>query len=125
MNSLEKLVPPLAECEKIPHVRERVAKYFSDSALVHAYSEPDMGWQVLPRAMVDFNDCPMYPAPMLEEIEEKTPGGIEVNFNEHYVESGDRNLWRESAIEYWKEDENAATAALRLWQRIRKAECEG
>jgi hypothetical protein len=81
---------PLEDCEFIPQVRERVFKFFNDSSLVHAYSEPDRGWQVLPREMHEFNDCPVFPAPVLSEICEaiEALGETEINFkkiNDVYI----------------------------------------
>lgn len=109
--TLEDLVPPLELCNKIPQKRERVAEYFNGSALVWAFSEPDMGWQVLPRAMTEFNDCPIYPAPTLAELLGMLPDGTT-------LKKDDVSVWIS-----WKlntvRDQNPAAAALRLLMRVK------
>lgn len=127
MNGLEKLVPPLELCKQIP------AGEFADSALVWGFPADD-GCDFFENhseknaILFATEDYGMWrqvaPAPTLEDIAAKTPGGIEVNFDEKFVESVDFECGGESAHEYWTDKENAATAALRLWLRIRKAERE-
>lgn len=132
---LEKLVPPRELCEKIPHIQERVAAIFNDSALVHAYSEPCMRWQVLPRDSVDFNDCPLLPSPTLAEILAELPavaypgsGVLEVYIDDRKIDDGRYaicyNLYGDDGelIEctMMEADDNSATAALRMWFKVQE-----
>lgn len=126
MNGLEKMVPPLELCKLIP------AGEFADSVLVWAWDEyiiddPNPTYTVWEREQaIDYlgSDENCIPAPPLDELAQETPGGIIVNFGEHYVESCKYDFNGESMHEEWTEKESAATAALRLWMRIRKAERE-
>lgn len=116
----DSFVPPLCWCARIPMVRDRVARYCNDSMLVHAYSEPDLGWQVLPRAMVDFNDCPIYPAPTLEELLLVLPQSVRVEKadGEFVVTAYMRKRNPETKDHDWHyrtaKHRSAATAALQM-----------
>lgn len=116
MNGLEKIVPPLELCKQIP------AGEFADSKLVLLNTSRKEVTLCVRGDYESWLGRYAINAPALEEIAEKTPGGIIVNFDEHYVESCKYDCNGESMHEIWTEKENAATAALRLWQRIRKAE---
>ncbi len=124
---LDSFVPPLSLCARIPMVRDRdrVAQYCNDSMLVHAYSEPDLGWQVLPRATTEFNDCPLYPAPTLEELLLVLPESVRVEKKdcEFIVTAYMRKLNPETKDHDWyyhtEKHRSAATAALRLLFRLK------
>ena len=117
---LDSFVPPLSLCAKIPMVRDRVAQYCNDSMLVHSYSEPDLGWQVLPREMTNFNDCPLYPAPTLEELLLVLPESVRVRKEdcEFIVTAYMRKRNLETKDHDWhaiaRKHRSAATAALQL-----------
>ena len=130
MSTLEKLVPPLAECKRIP------AGMFEDSALVWTY---ELGKDHAPylemRETVEFcrrgmvNAPDMYPAPTTDEIGAAFPGGLEVNYNEQYVRAigyecngeGMNEVWCD---EDWYEQKTPAAAALLLLDRVREWEEE-
>ncbi len=121
MSNLESIVPPLEDCQLIPYItKDRIHVYFNDSALVHAYSEPEMGWQILPREMVQFNDCPIIPAPTLAEIMDALPKTIDTSILIIYPTfDDDGDGWEVAYNEKTNEcDNNIIIAALRLWLKI-------
>lgn len=132
MSALEKLVPPLAECKRIP------AGMFEDSALVW-FDDPEAGKQEVElrgnpysEALVEkFEESGvrLYPAPTIDEIGAVFPGGLEVNYNEQYVraigyECNGEGMHEAWCDEEWCEQKTPAAAALRLLARVREWEEE-
>lgn len=124
MSDLENLVPPLELCKKIP------AGEFKDSCFVRAKTFE--GWVILLRDCVEKNKAYMtgfaiHPAPTLEELiitlADMTPYAVKIceSFNEWHVECciaveyGERYLSADSS-------KNPATAALKLWLKMKGIE---
>jgi len=102
---IEQLVPPLADCQNIP------AGSFPDSAFVwHRYNRKDT-WGIARRGLPG----EIIPAPTLAEIMEKLPHGVKCQKVTNYfvVIVG----FDYSTVEY---DANPASAALRMWLKIKR-----
>ena len=126
-NLLETLVPSLELCKKIP------MGCFSDSALVFAsdYTQENPSWTVIPRVQLGSMDyAEWFNAPTLEEIFAEIDAIGRCWPSAQYRE----NTWRVECLYlpgYWEYDRspcmydaecnrNAATAALKLWIKIKE-----
>ena len=126
MNKLEDIVPPLELCKQIPQGT------LPDSSLVWTRDVGKSEFYVAIREDVEFcrlgmiNAPPLFPAPTLAEILDELGNktvclydGIryEVSVCIRECDSGTKeHQWRQ----YGEADRNPASAALRMWLRIRR-----
>lgn len=111
MMELNDIVPPLELCKLIP------AGEFADSALVWFSNYHFGGWHIEKRGLAEAltDNYELYPAPTLQEIlkelDEFEVWGNNIS-DEHTVVS--------EFVQY--EDENTATAALKVWLKLKGIE---
>lgn len=110
MSNLEKLVPPLEECKKIPKGA------FPNSALVWGYTGE--GYDVISREVWKLVEIlsPAVPAPTLEEI----LGAIEEIPGIKFLDQGICDTMRRTPDGFCSYP-LTAELALRLWFRVREA----
>lgn len=108
--TLETIVPPLSDCQRIPQGA------FTDSALGwRKTKEHKERFDVFPRECGECSQysatSEVYPAPTLEEIMAEIPGVCTVKASNSCIKHDD--------IDEVFHDKNLATAALRLWLRVK------
>lgn len=119
MSDLEKLVPPLELCRKIP------AGEFENSALGHhryCIKDGKEYYEVVQRGNTHSLTDVQYPAPTLQEIMAKLGQDyikVGVNFRCHWICYVADHYGDEIAE---TDDGNPTTAALRLWMKLKGIE---
>ena len=109
-NGLEKIVPPLELCKKIPDGA------FADSALVWGEDSTPVGYmsEVVPRPENEDAYGWIYPAPTLAEIMKRLPKCVEYRwFDDGFYPSHPKHYAGDFA------DPDPTTAALKLWLELR------
>lgn len=105
MSTQKDLVPPLELCKLIP------AGEFEDTAFVRIDNTKIIALRR--SAKWNFANQPHVPAPTLQEILEKLPRTVKLDFL-----GDDFHIYNDVPNGYGVSDKNPATAALRLWLQL-------